>query len=210
MRKLSIILVVAIATFFASCGTSKSIIVPLSKTLPSLEDNYTIVWVGSGESYLFQDGNYVRTASNDYSFEVIQRRYGNTWHSVKNMHRIHPDYDGKAGPREQTMFFEISFAEKEEKIVSEINSSLGKGTGISDEEFRNQTIQFAAEGISAFTPYNTYRITQDYQYENGILLETVELFKLEDGEETPFAKIEEKAHIFRPLKLEEVPTLFLK
>jgi hypothetical protein len=209
MRKLPIILVVAIATFFASCGTSNSIIVPLSKTLPSLEDNYTIVWVGSGESYLYQDGDYVRTASNDYSFEVIQRRYGNTWHSVKNMHRIHPDYDGKAGPREQTMFFEIAFSGQDEKIVSAINSSLGKGAGTSDEEFRNQTIQFTAEGISGFAPYNTYRITQDYQYENGLLLETVELFKLEDGKEIPFAKIEEKAHIFRPVELENAPTKFI-
>ena len=41
-----------------------------------------------------------------------------------------------------------------------------------------------------------------------MLLETVELFKLEDGKETPFAKIEEKAHIFRPVKLEQAPTKF--
>jgi hypothetical protein len=208
MKRLSVFLAVAIATFFTSCGTSNKIIVPLSKTLPSIDDNCTIVWVGKGESYVYLDGKYVRNESNDYSFEVIQRRYGNKWKSVKNMHRIHPEYDGKAGEREQTMFFGIDFSEQDGKILSTINSSLGSGKGVSDIEFREQTIQFAAEGVSSFAPYNSYRITQHYKYEEGMLLETVELFKIKDGKETPFAKIEEKAHIFRPTKLENAPTKF--
>jgi hypothetical protein len=208
MKKLSIYLAVAIAMFLTSCGTSSKIIIPTSKTLPTIEDNYTIVWVGTGESYIFNEGEYVRNESNDYSFEVVQSRYGNTWKSVKNMHRIHPDYDGKAGEREQTMFFAIDFSKDGDKIVSKLNSSLGNGTGISDNEFRKQTIQFTAEGVSSFAPFNTYRITQDYQYEKGLLLETVELFKIKDGEEIPFAKIEEKAFIFRPTKLDNAPTKF--
>ena len=208
MKKLSICLVVAITAFFTSCKTSDKIIIPTSKTLPSIEDNYTILWVGSGESYTYVDEMYQRSESNDYSFEVVQRRYGNSWESVKNMHRIHPDYDGKAGKREQTMFFEIDFSRKGSDIVSTINSSLGKGNGISDEEFREQVIQFTVDGISSFAPYNTMRITQHYKYEQGELQETVELFKLVDGKETPFAKIEERATIFRPVKLENAPTKF--
>ena len=208
MKRLSVFLAVAIATFLTSCGTSNKIIIPLSKTLPSIDDNYTIVWVGKGESYVYLDGKYVRNESNDYSFEVIQRRYGNKWKSVKNMHRIHPDYDGKAGKREQTMFFGIDFSEQDGKILSTINSSLGSGKGVSDIEFREQTIQFAAKGVSSFAPYNTYRITQHYKYEEGLLLETVELFKIKDGKEIPFAKIEEKAYIFRPTNLENAPTKF--
>ncbi len=208
MKKISIYLAVALATLLTSCGTSNEIIIPTSKTLPTIDDNYTIVWVGSGQAYAFVDGKYVRSESNDYAFEVVQRRYGNTWKSIKNMHRIHPDYDGKAGPREQTMFFGIEFSKQGDKIVSKINSSLGKGTGISDNEFREQVIQFSVDGISSFAPYNTMRITQHYRYEEGKLLETVELFKLEDGKETPFAKIEERAIIFRPVKLENTPTKF--
>lgn len=208
MKRLSVFLAVAIATFLTSCGTSNKIIIPLSKTLPSIDDNYTIVWVGKGESYVYLDGKYVRNESNDYSFEVIQRRYGNKWKSVKNMHRIHTDYDGKAGEREQTMFFEIDFSKQKNKLVSKINSSLGSGSGVTDSEFREQTIQFSAEGVSSFAPFNTYRITQHYKYEEGVLLETVELFKLEDSKETPFAKIEEKAYIFRPTLLETAPTKF--
>jgi len=208
MKKTSIYLALAMATFLSSCGTSNTVIIPTSKTLPTIEDNYSIIWAGSGESYLYTDGKYERNESNDYSFEVVQRRYGNSWKSVKNMHRIHPDYDGKAGEREQTMFFGIHFSKEGEKIISKINSSLGSGTGISDNEFREQVIQFSMDDISSFVPYNTMRITQHYKYEEGILLETVELFKLSDGIETPFAKIEERAVIFRPVTLENAPTKF--
>jgi hypothetical protein len=166
MKKLSIYLAVAIAMFLTSCGTSGKIIIPTSKTLPTIEDNYTIVWVGTGESYIFNEGEYVRNESNDYSFEVVQRRYGNTWKSVKNMHRIHPDYDGKAGEREQTMFFGIDFS-KDGKIVSKLILHWAAEKVVSDNEFREQTIQFAAEGVSSFAPFNTYRITQHYKYEEG-------------------------------------------
>ena len=208
MKKLFFILATAITVFLTSCATSGKVIVPLSKTLPSIDDNYTIVWVGKGESYVFKNGKYVRSESNDYSFEVVQRRYGHTWKSIKNMHRIHPDYNGKAGPREHTMYFEIAFSKEGDKIVSKVRSSLGNGSGISDNEFREQKLQFAADGVSKFAPYNTYRITQHYKYEEGMLLETVELFKLKKGKEIPFAKIEEKAYIFRPVKLEDTPTKF--
>jgi hypothetical protein len=189
-------------------GKRKELTIPLSENLPSVEDNYSIVWVGQGQSYAYQNGQYVRSESNDYGFEVIQRRYGNTWRSIKNQYRIHPDYDGRAGAREQTLYFEIEFSKVENRVVSAIRSSLGNGTGVSDHEFREQTIQFAAKGVSSFAPYNTYRITQHYLYEEGMLKETVELFKLKNGKEIPFVKIEEQAYIFRPIALETAPTTF--
>lgn len=198
----------SIALLLTSCGSSNRSTIPLSEHLPTIKDNYTINWVGKGQSYRYSDGTYHRNRANDYAFEVVQRRYGNTWKSVKNMHRIHPEYDGKAGDREQTMFFEIDFTKQGNQIVSRINSTLGNGSGTTDKEFREQTIQFAARDISAFAPFNTYRITQHYKYEEGILIETVELFKLDGELEKPFAKIEETAHIFRPTKLDSAPTRF--
>ncbi|WP_375561549.1 hypothetical protein ACE193_03060 [Bernardetia sp. OM2101] len=203
-----ILLAIIFSFSLTSCGTSSQIIIPTSEKLPNLEDNYPIIWQGSGESYIYVDGKYQRNQSNDYTFEVVQRRYGNSWKSVKNMHRIHPNYDGKAGKREQTMFFGIDFSANQTQIISTINSSLGNGTGKSDNEFREQMMTFSLDGISAFAPYNTMRITQHYKYEEGILLETVELFKLKDGDEIPFVKIEEKATIFRPTKLDTAPTKF--
>ncbi len=207
--KASMFLLGAMVSFLmSSCGTTQHSSIPTSNQLPQITDNYSIVWVGTGESFLFKDGKYIRTESNDYAFEVVQRRYANSWKSVKNMHRLHPDYDGKAGPREQTLFFGIDFSRQKEAIVSSISSSLGAGKGESDGQFREQMMEVEVEGISSFAPYNAIRITQHYQYEEGLLLETVELFKRKDGKELPFAKIEEKAVIFRPTTLTAAPTIF--
>lgn len=195
-------------TLLLTACNSTQVVIPTNKTLPNTQDNYSIVWVGTGSSYIYQNGTYHRSESNDYSFEVVQRRYDNHWKSIKNIHRIHPDYDGKAGEREQTMFFAIDFLKENNKIVSKINSSLGQGNGVSDSEFREQTIQFSLDGISSFAPYNTMRITQNYKYEDGRLYEIVELFKFKDGKEIPFVKIEEQAEIFRPKQLNNAPTLF--
>lgn len=208
MKQWPILAILALSLLTFSCKSTSQAVIPTSKTLPSTEDNYTIIWVGQGKSFAYVDGEYQRSESNDYAFEVVQRRYDHTWKSVKNMHRIHPEYDGKAGAREQTLYFEIDFSEKGEEIISELRSSLGDGSGTSDAEFREQQFQLAVKDISSLAPYNTIRITQHYRYKQGELLETVELFKLEDGVETPFVKIEERAVIFRPTKLEEAPTVW--
>ena len=57
-------------------------------------------------------------------------------------------------------------------------------------------------------PYNKFRITQNYDYEKGVLTETVELIKEKDGKETPFMKNEETALIFIKSKLDKAPTTF--
>jgi hypothetical protein len=207
MKVLQTILV-AFTVFISACSTTQQSIIPVTEKLPTTSDNYTIVWVGTGESYRYEEGQYLRDSSNDYTFEVIQRRYGNRWKSVKNMHRLHPAYNGKAGPREQTMFFEIDFKESRDSIVSRLTSSLGNGSGTSDEEFRRQVLEFNAAGVSGFAPYNRYRITQNYAYEQGRLTETVELFKQLDSGNQPFAQIKEEAQIFRPTELQEAPTRF--
>ena len=70
---------IVLALFLASCGTTQQSGIPSSDQLPQITDNYSIVWVGTGESFLFKDGKYIRTESNDYAFEVVQRRYANSW-----------------------------------------------------------------------------------------------------------------------------------
>jgi len=208
MKKLSIYLLALTSLLLGQCTSSSKLVVPTSDKLPNIDNNYSIVWVGSGESYFYNNGEYVRSESDDYAFEVVQRRYGRKWKSIKNMHRIHPDYDGRAGDREQTMFFAIDFSEDGNDIISKITSSLGSGLGTSDGEFRKQRLQLEVDGISSLAPYNTIRITQEYLYEEGQLLEVVELFKIKNGMEIPFVKIEETAYIFRPTSLEDAPTSF--
>ena len=78
---------------------------------------------------------------------------------------------------------------------------LGKGTGYSDSEFRNLIVELMPKCISTFAPFNTYRITQSYQYEEGFLKESIEIFKKKSGREEPFMKIEGEAMIFTFQKL---------
>jgi len=64
---------------------------------------------------------------------VVQKRHNRLWQSIKTLHRIHPAYDGKAGMRDQTMYFEVAYNNLiEGKVQAAIHSSLGNGTGATD------------------------------------------------------------------------------
>jgi hypothetical protein len=173
------------------------------------DDTYTIIWNGVSKAYRYKNGSWTRDESYDYQFNVVQKRYENHWKSIKTLHRIHPDYDGKAGDRDQTMYFEVIYkALKEQKVQSEILASIGNGTGTSDIEFRVSELTMYVPNPSRFLPYNKFRISQNYNYEQGILTETVELILEKDGKETPFMKNEETALIFIQSKLDQAPTKF--
>ncbi|MEM8528181.1 MAG: hypothetical protein AAGG68_26290 [Bacteroidota bacterium] len=204
MNKFLYFAIVILTLSISSCSTSQ-VIVPLSESAV-IEDTYTIIWNGSSEAYRYVDGNWQRDASYDYVFDVVQKRYGKTWKSTKSLHRLHPDYDGKAGERSQAMYFELDYELKGDQLACTLQSSLGSGQGKSDREFRKQTLEFAAEDVSSLAPYNWFRITQNYDYEAGVLTETVELFKLKDGKEIPFMKNEEKAFFYVKGRLEDAPT----
>lgn len=192
----------------ASCTTSKQSIIPLDASI-ELDDAYTIIWHGKGEAYRYNDGQWLRAKNYDYQFNVTQKRYDNYWKSTKSLHRIHPDYDGKAGARNQTMYFEVKYQNLKDSLVQAlIYSSLGNGTGTTDKEFRKAQLVMFVENPSLFLPYNKFRITQHYNYEAGVLTETVELIKEKDGEEIPFMKNVETAYFFIRSKLGQAPTIF--
>jgi hypothetical protein len=204
--------IVFFAAFFllylSGCNSALQTTIPLSTTIP-FEDTYTIVWNGISEAYRFENGNWVRAANYDYQFDVIQKRYDKQWRSIKSLHRIHPDYDGKAGQRDQTMFFDLHFSKGERNDVkAEILSSLGNGSGITNKEFRAAELNINVEKAGMFMPYNKIRIAQRYDYEQGMLTETVELIKVKGGRETPFMKNEEKASFYIKGKLSQAPTVF--
>jgi hypothetical protein len=192
-----------------SCGSSKDTIIPTSREL-NLEEGYTIIWYGRSKVFRYDEGEWVRAEENDYEFTVTQKRIGNTWKSIKNMHRRHPDFNTMFGDRNQTMYFEVNYNEvKVDTVYAEVNSTLGDGNVISDREYRNTVITMYPK-TNAFMPYNKFRITQHYNYEKGLLTETVELLKEKDGVETPFMKNEETAYFFVRGKLNEAPTTFRK
>jgi hypothetical protein len=192
----------------ASCSSSKQAIIPHKRSV-ELDDTYAIIWNGISKAYRHENGQWLRAENYDYQFNVVQKRYDNHWKSVKSLHRIHPDYDGKAGHRNQTMYFEIAYKSLPDgKVQALINSSLGNGTGTTDTEFRKSELTMYVPKASKFMPYNKFRITQNYNYEKGVLTETVELIKEKDGKETPFMKNEETALIFIESKLDKAPTTF--
>lgn len=192
----------------AGCSTSKQITIPLNTSV-EMDDTYTIIWNGISKAYRYKNGQWLRAESYDYQFDVVQKRYDNLWKSVKSLHRIHPDYDGKAGDRDQTMYFEVAYKNLiNGKVQATIHSSLGNGTGTTDTEFRNSVMTIFVHNASKFMPYNKFRIAQHYDYEKGVLTETVELIKEKDGKETPFMKNEETALIFIKGKLDKAPTTF--
>lgn len=202
------VLVTLAILILTSCSTSKKSIIPVSSA-PSFEDTYTIIWNGSSKAYVYKNENWQRAETFDYYFDVIQKRYDKEWKSVKSLHRIHPDYNGKAGKRDQTMYFGVHYNTLlNDTVHGTIHSSLGKGSVDTDNEFRNAAIEIALEKSNAFMPYNKIKITQHYDYENGKLTETVFLLKVKDGKETPFMKNEEEAFFYIKGKLNSAPGKF--
>ncbi|NVJ00745.1 hypothetical protein HV824_21860 [Myxococcus sp. AM009] len=186
----------------AGCGTARTSAFPLEAT-PGPAPVLTLVWVGRGEAERLEDGAWKRVPQFDYDFTVEQRRYAHHWESVKSLRRRHPDYDGSAGPREQTMFFRLEFTTPggDGRVASTVRSSLGEGTGHTDIEFRRAVLELRPD-LSRFAPFDRYRITQTYAYERGALEETVMLL---DGEK-PWVRNTEKAALFAPHIFSAAPT----
>lgn len=171
------------------------------------EGQPTLVWVGRGEAERYADGTWSRAPAFDYDFSVTQRRRADHWESIKEMHRRHPDYDGSAGPRDQTYHFRIGLpaaASGAGPYPLEVRSTLGDGQGTTDAEFRHSVLTLRAN-VSSMAPFDTYRITQDYLYEEGALHEVVELFR-SGSPETPWVRNTERAVLFAVHRFEEAPS----
>lgn len=196
-------LTVIAALTLTACHPKAPTWIPLSAQSATPQSDITLVWVGRGECDRFEDGRWVRRPELDYEFSVEQRRRGPHWSSIKSMRRHHPDYDGSAGPRAQTYFFEIDFAgaDHDGRVAARLTTSLGSGSGVADREFRNAVLDIRAD-VSRFAPFDRYRITQSYQYEQGRLEELVEL---SDGDR-PWVRNREVAVLFGPRSFDAAPT----
>ncbi len=176
--------------------------VPLAAA-PSAPAELTLLWVGRGECERFENSAWVRRPEFDYDFSVEQHRAGNQWNSVKSMRRLHPEYDGTAGERTQTYFFQLALgAPDAQRVPMTLVTSLGNGTGVTDRDFRQAELTFAAAGVSSMAPFDRYRITQTYDYEGGRLTELVELNK----GETQWVRNHEVATLFAPHRFDRAPT----
>lgn len=163
----------------------------------------TLVWVGVGECERYVDGQWVRAPEFDYDFSVEQRRFADRWQSVKSLRRRHPGYDGSAGPRTNTWFFDLELgpAGTEQGVPLAVRSSLGNGPGRADREFREATLELQAN-VSSMAPFDRYRIEQHYRYEDGQLEETVSL----DKGDQPWVRNRERASLFAAQAFSQPPT----
>lgn len=182
---------------FSGCVSSRSAL-PLTDQLQSPQK--AEVYAGRSKAYQFSGSEWIRMPSNDYEFIVLRKMEQSGWETIKEIHRRHPEYDGRAGARDQTLYFNVRSSGdaggRKELIV---DSTWGKGSGHADADLLNLVVEFTPE-ISIFAPFNTFRITQRISYADGRLIETVDLFKKKDGAELLFMKMEEEAVIFLPMK----------
>lgn len=156
------------------------------------------VLAGRGEAYRFDDGRWIRLPSYDYEFSVVQRFLDDGWESMKVIHRRHPAYDGRAGARDQTLYFRVQREETSPgAVLLRAVSTMGSGEGKADSSLTHISIDFRP-GISRFAPFNTYRITQEIG--NDRVAETIELLKITAGREIPFMKMIEEAVVFEPVR----------
>jgi len=181
----------------SGCSSLRS---PLPLTEKAEKPLKTAVYIGSGAAYRFVQDEWQRQPSYDYEFSVVQRFHEDGWEAVKEIYRRHPDYDGRAGDRDQTLYFRVKNmpAEGNSRMLH-VRSSWGQGRGTADADLENIVVEFFPD-ISRFAPFNAFRITQKYSYDEGRLKETVELFKKKDGQERPFMKMEEEADLYVPVK----------
>lgn len=202
----SVMLAAALTVSAIASAAPSASVIPASAT-PFPPSQNLLVWIGTGSASVFVDGAWRRAPSQDYEFSVAQRRYGDRWESIKVQHRRHPDYDGSAGARDQVHYFRIEMPASgpSSEVKFALKSSFGDGNGQIDSEFRTGAMEFAARDVSMFAPFNRYRITQQYRYEQGELLEVVELFKIKGSTETPFMRFEERAGLFAPRRFDTAP-----
>jgi hypothetical protein len=193
-----LLLAVLCGVLLSGCASSRSAL-PLTENLQQKPDEI-VLYAGIGEAYRFMDKQWQRMPSYDYEFNIVQKRYTDRWETIKEIHRRHPEYDGRAGARDYTLYFAVKKRDAGEGYALEVESSWGRGQGTADKSMKHVRFEFSPENISRFAGFNSYRITQQFRYDEGRILETVELFKQEEAREVPFMMMKEEAGIFLPMK----------
>ncbi len=156
---------------------------------PAVSSN---VFVGYAQAFHVGDGNWVRVPEYDYEFLVLERRYADRWEVIKEIHHRHPRYDGRAGPRDQTLYFLVRTSPAADGGLDlAVEGTLGAGKG-HEEAGGGLVIEMASGARGWFVPFDTIRIRQTPRTTKESLEEVVELFSRRDGREIPFMKMQEE------------------
>ena len=196
-RTFSILL--ALAAFLAGCSSTRSPL-PLTDSPPVVPSSSS-VFVGHARAFRFAEGAWVAAPDHDYDFLVLERRFADHWEAVKEIHRRHPKYDGRAGPRDQTVYFYVRMSPAPDggyDLV--VESSLGHGSGHEKAGGGALVLELSSDQKGWFVPFDTIRILQDRPAVDGRIKETVELLSKGKGREAPFMKMEEVGLVYLPLR----------
>jgi len=191
----SILIVVA----FSLVGCA-SLHTPLPLTdMPVAAGISSSVFVGHGHAFRFVKGSWVPFPEYDYEFSVLERRLSDHWEGVKEIHRLHPRYDGWAGPRDQTVYFRVRTSPAPDGGLDlKIEGTLGTGQG-HENPGGGIVLELTPAEKGWFVPFDTIRIRQARGTVDGRLEEVVELFSKRNGREVPFMKMQEEGGVYRPV-----------
>ena len=192
------ILAAVLATFLAGCASGPSPL-PLTDSPPPVPTSST-VFAGHARAFRWVNEAWVADPSHDYDFLVLEKRFGDRWEAVKEIYRRHPKYDGRAGPRVQTLWFAVTMSPAGDGGYDLVaTTSEGNGTGHEKAGGGGLSLEIAYARSNLFVPFDTIRIRQDQTSAPGNLTETVTLLKKAKGGEKPFMKMEEEGLVYRPL-----------
>ena len=164
--------------------------------LPALSSS---VFVGTAQAFRFAEANWVRVPTHDYEFLVLERRYADRWEVIKEIRHCHSRYDGRAGPRDQTVYFLVRTSPAADGGLDlAVEGTLGAGKGHEGAE-SGLVIEIASAEKGWFVPFDTIRIRQTRGTAKGRLEEVVELVSRKDGREIPFMKMQEEGIVYRPI-----------
>jgi hypothetical protein len=196
-RKFLILL--AGAAFLGGCSSTTSPL-PLTDTPPPAPSSSS-VFAGHARASRFVQGAWVAAPEYDYDFLVLERRFAGHWEAIKEIHRRHPRYDGRAGPRDQTLYFLVQMSPAPDggyDLV--VEGSLGRGSGHEKAGGGGLVLELAPARKGWFVPFDTIRIRQERPAAEGRIQETVELLSKGKGREVPFMKMEEEGLVYRPVR----------
>ncbi len=194
-RSLLVLVPLAVLALVACSGGKTPLPLIVGPPPPGLSST---VFAGRAEASRFVKGSWVETPEYDYDFTVLERRFADHWEVVKEIHRRHPRYNGLAGKRDQTLYFEIRTSPAADgglDLVTE--GSLGSGRG-HESPGGGLLLEMVSAKKGLFVPFDSVRIRQDRSSAPGRLQETVELFSRKDGREIPFMRMQETGVLYRP------------
>ncbi len=191
-------LALALGLVLPGCGSTRSPL-PLVEGPPPASLS-SVVFAGHARAFRWEKGAWAAAPEYDYDFIVLERRFAEHWEAVKEIHRRHPRYDGRAGPRDETLWFMVRKTPAAEGGFDlAVETSVGNGSGHEKADGEGVTFELKSARTGWFIPFDTIRIRQERPAHEGRLAETVELFSRKKGLEVPFMKMEEDGTVYRPV-----------